>query len=187
MLLLSHADQTQCAQLARVELLALARTLEEVAEQMGRGDSVTNAGLAYALTRTLLAFRQAEPSGEPTALHPAVARALSLMHGEGLLLGRDELAEHCRLSASHLSRLFVRELGQPLAEVRNRKRLARFQELLASRHCDSLTEAAFEAGFGSYSQFHRVFRRVTGRSPSGSQFHRVFRRVTGRSPSGRGR
>jgi AraC-like DNA-binding protein len=26
--------------------------------------------------------------------------------------------------------------------------------------------AALEAGFGSYAQFHRVFRQETGRSPS---------------------
>ena len=50
--------------------------------------------------------------------------------------------------------------------LRSRKRLARFQQLMASGACDSLTAAALEAGFGSYSQFHRVFKRLTGRSPS---------------------
>jgi AraC-like DNA-binding protein len=165
-LLLSPGEGTRLVQLARVELLELARVFEDVKRQIGSGASVTNAGLAYALARAVQAFRQAAPSDEPTALHPAVARALSLMQGDGLLLSRDELAVRCRVSPTHLSRLFVRELGQSLREIRNRKRLARYQELLATGRCDSLTEAALEAGFGSYSQFHRVFKQVTGHSPS---------------------
>jgi AraC-like DNA-binding protein len=30
----------------------------------------------------------------------------------------------------------------------------------------TLLEAAFEAGFGSYPQFHRVFRQLAGCSPA---------------------
>ncbi len=167
--LLSRRGDVLCAQLPRIELHALARTLAEIAGQTRRGSSVTNAGLGYALTRALLGFGEAKRRDEPTVLHPAVARALSEMHGDGLLLSREELAQLCRLSPTHLSRLFVRELGQSLREVRNRKRIGRFNELMASGYCDSLTEAALEAGFGSYSQFHRVFTRLTGCSPSRRQ------------------
>jgi AraC-like DNA-binding protein len=165
-LLLSKRSGAQCGQLARVELQALARVFSDVAEQHPHGTSVNNAGLAYALTRAVLAFGQAEPSDTAEALHPAVARALTLMNGDGLQLSRTDLAARCRISTTHLSRLFVQELGQSLRDVRSRKRLARFQQLMATGACDSLTEAALEAGFGSYSQFHRVFRRMTGRSPS---------------------
>ncbi len=165
--LLSRGKGTQLVQLARVELHELARIFEDVNGQMASGPSVTNAGLAYALARAFEVFRLSAPSGEPAALHAAVARALSIMQGDGLLLSRDELAVRCRVSPTHLSRLFVRELGQSLRNVRNRKRLARYQELLASGRCDSLTEAALGAGFGSYSQFHRVFKRATGHSPAG--------------------
>lgn len=165
--LLSRCGDVPCAQLPRIELHALARILAEIAGQMGRGRSVANAGLAYALTRSLLSFREARRSGDPTVVHPVVARALFLMHGDGLLLGREELAQLCHVSPTHLSRLFVQELGQSLQELRNRKRIGRFTELMASGYCDSLTRAALEAGFGSYSQFHRVFTRLTGRSPSG--------------------
>lgn len=166
-LLLSRRGGIRCVRLARVELQELARVLEDVAAQMGKSVSVTNAGLAYALTRAHLALCRSTRSDEPVTLHPAVARALSLMQGDGLLLSRDELAARCRVAPTHLSRLFVQELGQSLRDVRSRKRLARCQELLASGQCDSLTEAALEGGFGSYSQFHRVFTRLTGRSPSG--------------------
>jgi len=165
-LVLSRRREIQCVQLARVELHELARVLEDVAAQMGNGASVANAALAFGLARAHLAFRRSAPSDEPATLHPAVAQALSLMHGDGLLLSRDALAARCRVSPTHLSRLFVQELGQTLRDVRNRKRLARCQELLASGQCSSLTEAALEGGFGSYSQFHRVFTRLVGHSPS---------------------
>ena len=164
--LLSKRSGIQCRQVARFELDELSRVLSDVADQQRRGESVTNAGVAYALTRVTLAFRESEPSGEPATLHPAVTRALSLMSGDGLLMSRDDLATQCRVSTTHLSRLFVTELGQSMRDVRNRKRLDRFLQLMETGSCDSLTDAALEAGFGSYSQFHRVFKRLTGRSPS---------------------
>ncbi len=165
--LLSRRGGVHHAQLGRAELQSLVRVLSDVAAHTRRGESVANAGLGYAFTRAMAAFREAGPSDEFVSLHPAVARALALLHGDGLSLDRDELAARSGVSATHLSRLFVQELGQSLRDVRNRKRLARFGELMSSGYCDSLTDAALEAGFGSYSQFHRVFTRLTGHSPSG--------------------
>jgi AraC-like DNA-binding protein len=165
--LLSRRGPITCVQLGSAELRTLKELLVDVANQTGRGNTVTNAGLAYALARAALASQEADRPTEPTAVHPGVARALFLMQGDGLLLSRNELAARCGLSATHLSRLFVQELGHSLRDVRNRKRLSRFQQLIDSGACQSLTEAALEAGFGSYSQFHRVYRRFSGRSPSG--------------------
>jgi AraC-like DNA-binding protein len=162
-LLLSRCGPVACVQLGRLELRELAGVFEDVAGQASAGSAATDAGLCYALARAAVAHRGARLTLEPAAIHPSVARALSLMRGDGLLLGRDELAARCGLSASHLSRLFVQELGQPLRAVRNLRRLARFQELLESGACQSRTEAALEAGFGSYSQFHRVRRRFSAR------------------------
>ncbi|MBI5505541.1 MAG: hypothetical protein HY899_12120 [Deltaproteobacteria bacterium] len=42
--------------------------------------------LAYALTRSLLSSWQTQHSGEPAVLHPVVARAPSLMHGDAGLV-----------------------------------------------------------------------------------------------------
>jgi AraC-like DNA-binding protein len=165
-LLLSKRSGIQSRQLPRFELQELARLLSDVGDRQGSDASVSNAGVAYAFTRVISAFRASKPSAVPAALHPAVAHALSLMSGDGLLMSRDDLASRCRVSTTHLSRLFVQELGQSMRELRSRKRLDRFLHLMESGACDSLTEAALEAGFGSYSQFHRVFKRLTGRSPS---------------------
>jgi AraC-like DNA-binding protein len=154
------------AQLQAAELDRLARLLAEVVTLPSDAPALWNAGLGYALARAFTAFSGATQSKEPTVLHPAVARALALMRKDGLHLGRDELAARTGLSASHLSRLFVQELGQELRDVRNRMRVERAIELLREQHAPSLTRAALDAGFGSYSQFHRIYTRLIGESPS---------------------
>ena len=153
--------------ISRSKLSALERLLVEVSSEQSPRLEVINAGLGYLLANVTEALRVSSArTPEPTALNPTVARALSLMDGDGLCLTRDELAGQCGTSSTHLSRLFVRELGQSLREIRNRRRLARFQQLVRDSRCESLTDAALEAGFGSYSQFHRVFRNTFGVSPS---------------------
>jgi transcriptional regulator GlxA family with amidase domain len=49
-------------------------------------------------------------------------------------------------------------------EYRNRLRLDRFESLLGQGPAN-LLDAALEAGFGSYAQFHRVFRARLHASP----------------------
>jgi AraC-like DNA-binding protein len=73
------------------------------------------------------------------------------------------LASHARTSPSELSRHFRRDVGVRFVEHRARLRLMAFiAEVDAGR---SLTQAALDADFGSYAQFHRVFRRALGCSP----------------------
>jgi AraC-like DNA-binding protein len=154
------------AQLSAAELESLAGLLSEVVRLSPDQVSRFNAGLGYALASAYVAWSKADHSAVPSTLHPAVAKALALMRGEGLHLGRNALAERTGLSVSHLSRLFVQELGQELREVRNQRRIERALELIREGHTRSLTEAAIDAGFGSYSQFHRVYTRAMGVSPS---------------------
>lgn len=154
------------AQLRTAELEKLSQVLADVVALSDTNAALLNAGLAYALAHAFTAFQSATASTEPTTLHPAVAQALALMRSDGLHLGRSELAARTGLSVSHLSRLFVQELGQELRDVRNRKRVERAIELMRGGHIQSLTEAALDAGFGSYSQFHRIYTRLMGQSPS---------------------
>ena len=70
------------------------------------------------------------------------------------------------MSPSHLSRIFTAQTGVSISRFRNLQRLQRFLELYGSGRRTTALAAALEAGFGSYAQFHRVFREQTGRSPS---------------------
>ena len=61
------------------------------------------------------------------------------------------------ISLSRLARVFKTLKGTSLVEYRNGLRLERFVALM-DRGCTNLLEAALDSGFGSYAQFHRVFR-----------------------------
>jgi AraC-like DNA-binding protein len=76
----------------------------------------------------------------------------------------DALAHRLMVSPGHLARSFKAARGESLVDYRNRQRLERFSRLM-EQGCRNLLEAALEAGFGSYAQFHRVHRQMTGQSP----------------------
>jgi AraC-like DNA-binding protein len=101
--------------------------------------------------------------GELTGRRLAGA-ALALLAKDPTLGGKD-IAARLDVSLGRLTREFRAEMGMSLVEYRNRLRLDRFTMLLDTGH-KNLMEAALATGFGSYAQFHRVFRarrRVTPR------------------------
>jgi AraC-like DNA-binding protein len=80
------------------------------------------------------------------------------------LLDRRGLAADLGVSEGFLSRSFGRDLGVSFVEHRARARLGHFLGLVQAGN-RNLLEAALAAGFGSYSQFHRVFSRISGVRP----------------------
>jgi AraC-like DNA-binding protein len=61
--------------------------------------------------------------------------------------------------------LFKQQTGVALVDFRNRQRVERFLQIYGTGQRLTMLDAALEAGFGSYPQFHRVFKRVIGCSP----------------------
>ena len=78
------------------------------------------------------------------------------------------LARQLSISPGHLARSFKAEVGVSLVEYRHRRLMDRFFVLLERGNGNLLT-AALEAGFGSYTQFHRVYKRMFGTSPREQQ------------------
>jgi AraC-like DNA-binding protein len=78
-------------------------------------------------------------------------------------LGRDEVALLARGYPSEISRQFHQHTGLTLTQYRTRLRLLAFIRSVDA--CSSLLAAAFQAGFGSYSQCHRSFWQAFGCSP----------------------
>jgi AraC-like DNA-binding protein len=103
------------------------------------------------------------PRTRAPLLHPAVTDAARLLHSDPTL-GCRELCARTRLSREELSRVFHAHMGTRLVDYRNRVRLAQFISGLDAGE-QNLTQAALHAGFGSYAQFHRVFRSLTGCTP----------------------
>jgi AraC-like DNA-binding protein len=125
-----------------------------------------NAALAYALVVSWQVYQFSQEPVARTGVHPAVARAARFISESDEPLPLGPLARRAGLSPARLSRLFKRQTGVSLTTFRQRKCLERFLRIYDNGARYSLIEAALQAGFGSYPQFHRVFRRVMGQSPA---------------------
>jgi AraC-like DNA-binding protein len=113
-------------------------------------------------------------SAEPKAI--ALARAFIEQHlGEPLSL--PQVARAANTSTFYFCKVFKRATGLTFTDYLSRARVEKTKQLLLNPHM-RVSEAAYEAGFQSLSQFNRAFRRVTGESPS---VHR------GHMPGGNGR
>lgn len=151
-----------CRRLAQRDMNRLEVLFSEiVAMQMCVG--LFNAGLRYALLASWNQFQRA--TDVPVHdVHPAVERAAHLIRN-GSTRKLSELAGQSGLSAHRLSRLFKQQTGVALVDFRNRQRIQKFLALYGTGQRRTMLDAALEAGFGSYAQFHRVFTRIMGHAP----------------------
>jgi AraC-like DNA-binding protein len=99
----------------------------------------------------------------PSRRHPAIAAAVRML-ADDPSLGGTSIAARLGVSLSRFARVFKADMGMSLVEYRNQLRLERFMSLVDVGG-GNLLEAALAAGFGSYSQFHRVFHAMRGTSP----------------------
>jgi len=108
--------------------------------------------------------RSASGDVAPLPMAVAEARRFAEQHLGGKIALTD-VARHVALSADHFSRLFRCALGMPFGEYVNRCRVAHAQRLLAGS-TRRVAEVSYACGFESVPHFNRVFRRVTGMSPT---------------------
>lgn len=125
-----------------------------------------NAGLRFLLLRAWRLFVSAPLTEGGYDLHPAVEQATRLLAEEENALRLEALAHRAGLSPARLSRVFKRQVGITLTEYRNQRRIERFVKAYGEGRKMNMLTAAFAAGFGSYAQFHRVFREVMGCPPA---------------------
>jgi AraC-like DNA-binding protein len=161
----------QVVRLPPRELNALRGTFTELGDGMGRlagpleALGLVNAGIAYALARAHVLSEAVGRQERSATFHPAVVKALSALRAASPPPSLPELAALTRMSEAHLSKLFSAHVGVSVTEFRNRLRLQRFFELYGDGEQKTLLTAALEAGFGSYPQFHRVFKEHMGHAP----------------------
>lgn len=97
---------------------------------------------------------------------PMITRARVLIadrHAEDLSL--ETVAKSVNTSAFYFCKMFKKATGLTFTDYLARVRVEKVRNLLLNPH-KRISEAAFEAGFQSLSQFNRVFRRVAGESPT---------------------
>ena len=87
-------------------------------------------------------------------------------------LSLTDVAKVVNMNANYLSENFKQVTGTNFVEYVARTRFANACDLLRNSNV-RISEIAFAAGFQSLSQFNRVFRRLSGKSPS--QYRAVSR------------
>jgi len=152
--------------MTRVLPAKCARTLNNIAQELSTGFQPIDGyeyGIAWWLASAWSAFAYGD-SRDAKALHPGVSRAISfLLHDPSRDL--TALARKAGISPSQLSRRFKRQVGMSISDFRNHVRLETFLRIRPRHKQKGLIGIAKEAGFGSYAQFNRAFRRELGLSP----------------------
>ena len=103
---------------------------------------------------------------EATAESPQVAKArvfIAEHQSEEMSLG--QVASAVNMSAFYFCKTFKKSTGMTFTDYLARVRIEKVKNLLLNPH-KRVSEAAYEAGFQSLSQFNRVFRRIAGESPT---------------------
>jgi len=103
---------------------------------------------------------------QETAESPVISRARSFINdhqSEDLSLG--QVAQAVNMSAFYFCKTFKKSTGMTFTDYLARVRVEKVKNLLLNPH-KRVSEAAYEAGFQSLSQFNRVFRKIAGESPS---------------------
>lgn len=125
-----------------------------------------------AMTEFLLQIlRVTQESPQPRSAQPSPETMQRVMayinehYAQPLTL--EGIADAFFISKSHLSHEFVRYTNTSVYEYIQFRRISSAKMLIASGV--SLTEAAFQCGFNSYSSFLRTFRKTAGISPTDFQ------------------
>ncbi|HEY9155010.1 MAG TPA: PocR ligand-binding domain-containing protein [Opitutaceae bacterium] len=103
---------------------------------------------------------------EHTAEAPVIGRARQYIadhQSEDLTLA--QVARACNMSEFYFCKVFKKATGLTFTDYLARVRVETVKQLLLNPHT-RISEAAFEAGFQSLSQFNRVFHRIEGESPT---------------------
>lgn len=159
--LVREVAEQPCRVLASADAIALDRLLAHISQDSDE-PTLYRTGLEYAFRSAWRASRLT--NGAPQrAMHPAVIRTLEILRSSAETPSATALAKMCGISQDYLGQLLVEHTGRGFVEWRNRTRLERFH-ILYPQSGDLLT-AAFDAGFGSYTQFHRVFCEMVGTTP----------------------
>lgn len=77
----------------------------------------------------------------------------------------EDVAKETAMSPAHLSRIFRKVMGLSYQEYINSRRITKAQNLLRTS-AQSATEIAFSLGFSDVTGFGRLFKKLTGYTPS---------------------
>ena len=123
-------------------------------------------GDIYSMIIALLSASAADPGAGEQLISPAMARAAQFIRrNSGRSVSTGEIAAEVNMSRPHMSKLFKTTYGIPPHEYLNSYRVSSAKSLLVTTSL-SVTEIAERTGFRDLFSFSRIFRRMTGISPT---------------------
>jgi len=97
---------------------------------------------------------------------PLISRARDFIdRNQAEDLSLEAVAKAVNTSTFYFCKMFKRATGLTFTEYLSRVRVEKAKSLLLNPHI-RISEVAFEVGVQSLSQFNRVFKKITGQSPS---------------------
>lgn len=103
---------------------------------------------------------------EADTMPPAITRARQFIeehHAD--LLSLAQVSKAVNISTFYFCKLFKKVMGMKFTEFVSRTRVEKAKTQLLNRNL-RISEVAFVVGFQSLTHFNRVFRRLTGESPT---------------------
>lgn len=142
--------------------------IDSFEELMGQWYSVNyyNIFLAHICLKVWHVFLGTIDESDSDMVPPAIEKCLHLLEDVTNLMTLENISTSVGYSASQLSRLFKKHIGISLVVYRQKKRLDYFENAMLQDVSKSMMTVALEAGFGSYAQFHRIFKKNYGYGPA---------------------
>jgi AraC-like DNA-binding protein len=153
-----------CKRLSSSQLASVTRLFADIVAAKSNDDRF-RMGLGYALLAAWDAYLDADQAPKSNELHPSVERAVRFLRDEQEFCTMAQLSCYVGLSPSRLRKVFSDQVGVSLMDFRNQQRIDRFMRLYRRGGQVSMLTAALACGFGSYLQFYRVFKSITGSAP----------------------
>jgi AraC-like DNA-binding protein/mannose-6-phosphate isomerase-like protein (cupin superfamily) len=124
-----------------------------------------NSYLATICLKIWSIFKKTEINSIPNKFPEMIEKCLHLLQNPQSNFTLEGFSEELGYSPSQISRLFKKHTGLSIVDYRNQKRLD-YVAIKMNAEKTTITKAAYEAGFGSYAQFHRIFKLHFGYSPN---------------------
>jgi len=112
----------------------------------------------------------AAPGGPPSTVTPSqyhkIQQAVRFINDNYRTdISLDAVAGEAGMSPSHFSRIFKKVMGLPYQDYLNGRRITKAKSLLRTS-AQSVTQIAISLGFADPTGFGRIFKKLTGHTPS---------------------
>ncbi|MFA5688719.1 MAG: helix-turn-helix transcriptional regulator [Kiritimatiellales bacterium] len=141
------------------------KLLPDVAAQQKTHPVIYRLGLGYLVAGLWKDFHENATINIHQPVSPHIQKIIYLLSHSNDHKNLDVLAGEFNISPSQISRMFKKEMGISITEFRNRVKLDRFINLMFKHPKYDLLTLAMDSGFGSYTQFFRIFRQQMGMTP----------------------